>query len=108
MIETSKHDTPINRASIAQFDINEAQQFIERIRERRFNAYKLYQLGLRAKEEKQHGKTMEALDKRLEQFSKTLQTLDNGINKLEKYALEIQGYMIAIGEYDIKKKAQLS
>ena len=72
MIETSKHDTPINRASIAQFDINEAQQFIERIRERRFNAYKLYQLGLRAKEEKQHGKTMEALDKRLEQFIKPL------------------------------------
>jgi len=104
MIETSPLDTPINRASIDQFDFNDAMEFIKRIQVRRLEALTVYQAGLRAKEEAANTRSAADMAKRLEQFAKVHTTVENGLAKLEKYAMEIQGYMMVLGAYDIKKK----
>lgn len=98
MIETHPLDTPINRATIEQLPIEDLQNFIGRLAQRRLASYNIYLAGLEAKKLKSAEASASGMDKALEQFLKAYETSGKTIEKLEKLALAIQGYRLVLGD----------
>lgn len=98
MIETHELDSPIDRASLDKLPVDDMIAYIERIRERRLEPLRIYEAGLVAKEKAAKSKAAEDMKKRLDQFAKVNATVLNGLDKLMKYAQEIQGYRIVLGD----------
>lgn len=98
MIETHELDTPINRASLDKLPVDDMMSFIERIQQRRLEPLRIYEAGLLAKEKAAKSKAAADMKKRLDQFAAVHKTVLNGIAKMEKYAQEIQGYRILLGD----------
>ena len=98
MIEAHPLDTPIDRASLSMLPIEDALAFVQRIRERRLKAYSIYEAGKIAAQRKQEAAAMMGMNKRLEQFEKVAKKMLGDLEKLEKYANEIQGYRLILGD----------
>lgn len=90
-------DTPIKRVSILEMPIDQLQEFVASLQERRLRSYNLYQAALQAKQEKQAGTEAEQYEKRLTQFVSKHETVLKGLSALEKYASEIAAYRLAYG-----------
>lgn len=104
MIETHPKDTPINRAALDDLPIEDMMAYIERIQVRRLEPLRIYEAGVAAKAKAAQTKAAEEMGKRLEQFAKVDQTVRNGLAKLEKYAQEIQGYRLLLGDNFINEE----
>jgi hypothetical protein len=63
---------------------------VDMMQERRMRSHTIYQEALALKAAKQHAKEGERLEKLCEMFAKTVESVDKGLDKLRKYASEMQ------------------
>jgi hypothetical protein len=66
--------------------------------ERRMRLFSAYEEAKAAKARLEHDKAVDRYQHVLEMFEKKLKTVDSGIEALSKYANELQGLRIIIGE----------
>lgn len=102
------NDTPISRVSIQDMPVDQLQEFVASLQERRLKSYNIYQAAQEAKQEKLAGTQAEQYEKRLTQFISKHETVLKGLSALEKYANEIIAYRLAQGHspQDIIKPKQ--
>lgn len=98
MIETHSLDTPINRASLDKLPVQDMLDYVDRIRVRRLAPLAIYEAGLLAKEKAGKIAAAEQMKKRLDQFAAADKTVRNSLEKMMKYAQEIQGFRIILGD----------
>jgi hypothetical protein len=91
------NDTPITRVSILEMPVDQLQEFVEHLQERRLKSYNIYMAAQEIKQEKLAGNQAEQLSKRLTQFISKHETVLKGLSALEKYASEIVGLRLALG-----------
>lgn len=98
MIETHPLDTAIDRAALDRLPVEDMLAYVERIRLRRLEPLRIYEAGVLAKEKANQESAAIAMKKRLDQFAKVDASVRANLDKLEKYANEIQGYRILLGD----------
>jgi len=96
--EIFPQDNPIDRASIAKLDPDQLIAYIGVLQERRLKSYKIYEAGLKAKQEAKDAKTAKGMERSLERLSKLFTKIDKDLDTAEKLAIEVQAYRLALGD----------
>lgn len=98
MLEPIEQDTPIRRASIRDMDDAQLVTYVETLQVRRLKSWTIYQAGVIAKQEAKSSKDQALLEKTLDKLLKQHEAVVKGLDKLEKYALDVQALRLTLGD----------
>jgi hypothetical protein len=95
---TMPQDTPITRASMEVMTVEQMEEHVSRMRERRMRVFSAWQEAQEKAHEVKLAKDREQIAKRLAQMEKVFVTVDNGLKKLEAYTAEVKVLRMAGSE----------
>ena len=91
-------DTPFHRATVDDMTDEQLHSFVSKLQERRLKAWNIYQQGIEAKQRAKDEQLAALMQKKLDQFKKQHDTVVKAIEKLDKYALDIQAIRLVLGD----------
>ena len=91
-------DTPFNRYHVNQMTYNELQAHVEKMRERRMAAVRLFRESQLAKAKAKTESDVAQFDKTLAKAEKKLEAIDKAFDMLDKYLADLQVLRLSIGD----------
>lgn len=98
MASAVPQDTPIRRASIADLSIEQIEQLVESMRERRMRSQKAFELAQEAKKLMKLEKDKARYDKLLVMYQKKADSVDKGLDVMSKYLTELKVLELVLGD----------
>lgn len=93
---------PLKLRDFTEESESSAYAYLEGIRERRLQAYRVYEEALQQKQAITNEKTLATLKRHLELFNKELSTLDKKIESVEKRVRKMAALRLELAEHGVE------